>query len=147
MLHYQWFADFGNVDAARAVAHMLTHGALRDYEQAIYYLRWEAGEARRPPISTLSASASPYRSGMQSDLQAHRSWQPDAPLRVCNLRPPSAVVGSPCRQAAGAGDADAMAHLGHIYANGIMVDQSNETALAWFWKAAEKGEEVADWAC
>ena len=39
VLHYQWFADFGNVDAARAVAHMLTHGSLRDYEQAIYYLK------------------------------------------------------------------------------------------------------------
>ncbi len=39
VLHYQWFADFGNVDAARAVAHMLTHGSLRDYEQALYYLK------------------------------------------------------------------------------------------------------------
>ncbi len=43
MLHYQWFADFGNVDAARAVAHMLTHGSLRDYDQAIYYLRCVPG--------------------------------------------------------------------------------------------------------
>ena len=82
VLHYQWFADFGNVDAARAVAHMLSHGAARDYEQAIRYLR----------------------------------------------------------QAAGAGDADAMAHLGHIHANGIGVPQDNSTAMSWFWKAAERGE-------
>ena len=82
MLHYQWFADFGNADAARVVAHMLSHGAARDYEQAMRYLR----------------------------------------------------------QAAGAGDADAMAHLGHIHANGIGVAQDNSTAMSWFWKAAERGE-------
>ena len=40
-----------------------------------------------------------------------------------------------------------MAHLGHIYANGIMVAQSNETALAWFWKAAEKSELYCNTTC
>lgn len=83
VLHYQWFADFGNVDAARAVAHMLSHGAARDLDQAMRYLR----------------------------------------------------------QAADAGDADAMAHLGHIYANGLGVTQDNSTAMSWFWKAA--GQEHA----
>eukprot|EP00887_Chlorella_sp_A99_P003160 scaffold9.g3160.t1 len=76
VLHYQWFADFGNVEAARMVAHMMSHGAQRDYEGA----------------------------------------------------------------AAEAGDADAMAHLGHIYANGVAVRQDNTTAMGWFWKAAEAGE-------
>jgi TPR repeat protein len=47
VLHYQWFADFGNVDAARAVAHMLSHGAARDYEQAIRYLRQVGALIRR----------------------------------------------------------------------------------------------------
>ena len=32
-----------------------------------------------------------------------------------------------------------MAHLGHMYANGEGVEQSNSTAAAWFGKAAEHG--------
>ena len=42
-------------------------------------------------------------------------------------------------QAAAAGDADALAHLGHMWANGIGVSPNNKTALALFHKAAEKG--------
>jgi len=38
ILHYQWFADFGNMDAAREAARMLTHGSAADHEQAIRYL-------------------------------------------------------------------------------------------------------------
>ncbi|GAB4822328.1 hypothetical protein N2152v2_009374 [Parachlorella kessleri] len=101
VLHYQWFADFGNIDAARAVAHMLTHGSLRDYEQAIYYLK---------------------KGAWPSNGQLQSAWEEEE-----------------AQQAAAAGDADAMAHLGHIYANGIAVRQSNDTALVWFIKAAEKG--------
>ena len=80
-LHYQWFADYGNADAARAVAHLLSHGAARDYAVAVQYLE----------------------------------------------------------RAADAGDPDAMAHLGHMYANGFAVKQSNKTAWQFFWKAAERG--------
>lgn len=71
-LHYQWFADYGHADAARAVAHLLSHGETRDFEGAVRYLR----------------------------------------------------------QAADAGDPDAMAHLGHAYANGLAVPKDNATA----WK-------------
>lgn len=42
------------------------------------------------------------------------------------------------RQAAEAGDADAMAHLGHMYANGVGVAASNESALEWFDRAARR---------
>ena len=42
------------------------------------------------------------------------------------------------RLAAEAGDADAMAHVGHMYANGAGVEQSNLTALRWFKEAAEQ---------
>ncbi len=42
------------------------------------------------------------------------------------------------RQAAEAGDADAMAHLGHMYANGVGVAASNESALDWFDRAARR---------
>ena len=39
VLHYRWFADLGNSDAARALGQMLSHGALRDPEQALRYFR------------------------------------------------------------------------------------------------------------
>jgi len=42
------------------------------------------------------------------------------------------------RRAVEAGDADAMAHLGHMYANGNGVAQNNVTALRWFKEAAEQ---------
>lgn len=80
-LHYQWFADYGHADAARAVAHLLSHGVARDHAAAVQYLQ----------------------------------------------------------RAADGGDADAMAHLGHMYANGLAVKQSNTTAWKWFWRAAERG--------
>lgn len=81
VLHYQWFADFGNIDAARMVAHVLSHGDLRDADQAVRY--WEV--------------------------------------------------------AADAGDAGAMAHLGHAHANGIGVQRNSTKAAEWFQKAANKG--------
>jgi SEL1 protein len=80
-LHYQWFADYGHAEAARAVAHLLTHGEEQNLISALDYLL----------------------------------------------------------QAAEMGDADAMAHVGHAYANGIAVAQNNATARSWFTKAAEKG--------
>lgn len=39
VLHYQWFADLGNTDAARAVGQMLSSGSLRDPQQALRYFR------------------------------------------------------------------------------------------------------------
>ena len=47
------------------------------------------------------------------------------------------------RQAAEAGDAHAMAHLGHMYASGVGVEASNATALEWFRQAAEKNQASA----
>lgn len=44
-----------------------------------------------------------------------------------------------CRQAAEGGDADAHAHLGHMYANGVGVDQNNDTAKSYFQAAADAG--------
>lgn len=81
MLHYQWFADHGHAEAAKAVAHLLIHGDEQDLGAALDYLT----------------------------------------------------------QAADMGDGAAMAHIGHAYANGIAVAQSNSTARRWFIKAAEKG--------
>ena len=47
------------------------------------------------------------------------------------------------RQAAEAGDAHAMGHLGHMYASGVGVEASNATALEWFRQAAEKNQASA----
>lgn len=47
------------------------------------------------------------------------------------------------RQAAEAGDAPAMAHLGHMYMNGVGVEASNATALEWFRQAAERNHPSA----
>ena len=41
-------------------------------------------------------------------------------------------------QAADAGDAGAMSHLGHMYANGHGVPKNNETALRWFRDAVDQ---------
>lgn len=45
------------------------------------------------------------------------------------------------RQAAQAGDPGAMSHLGHMYANGLGVKQSNLTAIKWFKKGAAQGHQ------
>ncbi|KAK9798920.1 hypothetical protein WJX73_000247 [Symbiochloris irregularis] len=82
LLHYQWFADLGNLDAQRTLARILQQGNA-------------PGDLRR---------ASRY-----------------------------------FRQAAEGGDAEAMAHLGHMYASGTGVKASNGTALAFFSAAAERG--------
>lgn len=39
VLHYQWFADLGSVEAQRAVGHLFSHGALRNPEQALRYFK------------------------------------------------------------------------------------------------------------
>jgi hypothetical protein len=50
------------------------------------------------------------------------------------------------RRAVEAGDVDAMAHLGHMYANGNGVAQSNVTAMRWFKEAAEQVRSCCWWA-
>lgn len=86
VLHYQWFADLGNVDAQRAVGQILS-----------------ASGTQRDPV------------------QAARYFQ----------------------QAADKGDAQAMALLGHLYANGRGVKASNATAIKWFTAAAESNQHSA----
>ena len=55
VLHYQWFADLGNTDAARAVGQMLSSGSLRDPLQALRYFR------QAPEICTLGPYSYPIR--------------------------------------------------------------------------------------
>jgi TPR repeat protein len=59
VLHYQWFADLGNVDAQRAVGHILSHGAVRDLDQALRYFR----------------SLTYRQTDRQTDRQTHRGKQ------------------------------------------------------------------------
>ena len=39
MLHYQWFADMGSVEAQRAVGQISSHGPHKNTEQALRYFR------------------------------------------------------------------------------------------------------------
>lgn len=116
VLHYQWFADFGNADAARAVAHMLSHGVRRDHVAAVKYLRQvRPGNAPRvTPRPRRGPGAAHSRRLSVVASAERRRWRllTAPPFRLTWL------------QAAEAGDADAMAHLGHIYANGIAVEQA-----------------------
>ena len=45
VLHYQWFADLGSVEAQRAVGQIFSHGAMRNPEQAIRYFRCPSSSA------------------------------------------------------------------------------------------------------
>jgi SEL1 protein len=47
------------------------------------------------------------------------------------------------QRAAGAGDHEAMAHLGHMFANGFGTTQDFVTAHSWFQKASEHGSASA----
>ena len=40
VLHYQWFADLGSVEAQRAVGQIFSHGTMRNPEQALRYFRY-----------------------------------------------------------------------------------------------------------
>ena len=39
VLHYQWFADMGNLDAQRQLARMFAHGDQADLPRSLRYFR------------------------------------------------------------------------------------------------------------
>lgn len=39
VLHYQWFADMGNLDAQRQLARMFAHGEQADLPRSLRYFR------------------------------------------------------------------------------------------------------------
>ena len=48
-----------------------------------------------------------------------------------------------CRQAAEAGDAEAQAQLGHMYASGLGVEANNQSAIKWFRRGSDGGSASA----
>ena len=80
VLHYQWFADLGNTDAARAVGQMLSHGAQRDPEQALRYFR-----CMRPPTNPpthLSHCPDTCAARLASVQQVHQPRDLDQPAKA-----------------------------------------------------------------
>ena len=41
VLHYQWFADMGNLDAQRQLARMFSQGAQADLPRSLRYFRYK----------------------------------------------------------------------------------------------------------
>ncbi len=126
----QWFADLGNADAAREAARLLAEAAPaggRNYEQAIRYLNQASKSICQLTAKLVSAGASTatVRCAIPAPARAHP--------------PLTALPAHRWLQAAAAEDSTAMAHLGHIYANGQGVKQDNATAVRWFKKAADHG--------
>ncbi|GAX75411.1 hypothetical protein CEUSTIGMA_g2855.t1 [Chlamydomonas eustigma] len=59
-------------------------------------------------------------------------------MPVCHLMLPKPQAMHYFERAAAAGDVDAMAHLGHMFANGYGAKKSYETAFSWLKLAADK---------
>lgn len=71
-LHYQWFADYGHADAARAVAHLLSHGAARDHAAALQYLRQAADAGDADAMAHLGHM---YANGLAVDKSNGTAWK------------------------------------------------------------------------
>lgn len=61
MLHYQWFADMGNMDAARVVGKMLSSGGSHNSDQALRYFRSPPLPPHTPGEGTRLTFLSPHR--------------------------------------------------------------------------------------
>jgi len=129
------FADLGNVDAQRAVGQILSAGgAGRDPEQALRYFQCA------PPALHLLSN---WHTVVAFHVYSVPAWQQRHLLLHLHSGPQAARIRQDtslaltnpfqnhCRRAADGGDADAMAALGHMYANGRGVKASNGTALRW----------------
>ncbi|EIE24098.1 HCP-like protein [Coccomyxa subellipsoidea C-169] len=160
LAHY-FFAAAGNDSFARAALgyrHMHGLGVPKSCQTAVLYYQPVAEqvvELARQPASLpyvermrLSAGASWRGHPTREQQVLHYQWFADLgsaeAQRALGQMLTQGVQRDPeqafryFRQAAEAGDADAMAHLGHMYANGVGVAASNESALDWFDRAARR---------
>ena len=92
--------------------------AARRERDLVQYYRYSADMGNVEAQVTMGRLYSLGARGLRKDIDAARKYLEDA---------------------ANAGDANAMAHLGHMYANGFGVEINNATALHWFTEAANKG--------
>ena len=53
VLHYQWFADMGNLDAQRQLARMFASGEEADLQRSLHYYRHAQGRDNPRTIGSL----------------------------------------------------------------------------------------------
>ncbi|KAK9842449.1 hypothetical protein WJX81_000710 [Elliptochloris bilobata] len=163
-----YFGAAGNdtlAQLALGYRHMQGLGVPRSCAAAVLYYQPVAEQvielARRPSAlpqierMRLSAGGVPRMQPSREQQKLHFQWfadlgSPEAQralgqlLSQGSLRDPAQALHY-FRQAAEAGDADAMAHLGHMFANGAGVAPSNVSALEWFTAAAEHAHPSAQY--
>ena len=113
MLHYQWFADHGHAEAAKAVAHLLTHGEDQDLGAALDYLMQAAATGDGAAMAHIGHA---YANGIavaQNNSTA-RSWF----VKAAEKGHPSGLFG-----------------LGVMYLNGQGVHVDHEKAVQYFSRA------------
>ena len=113
MLHYQWFADHGHAEAAKAVAHLLIHGEEQDLGAALEYLMQAADMGDGAAMAHIGHA---YASGIavaQNNSTA-RSWF----LKAAEKGHPSGLFG-----------------LGVMYLNGQGVHVDHQKAVQYFTQA------------
>ena len=169
VLHYYFAANGGSVTASMALGYRHKHGfdvpescetAVMYYHEAAKLVVDEA--AKRTPgmlpfqieKHRLSAemAGSNIAARRERDLVQYYRYSADMgnvdaqvtmgrlySLGARGLPKDIDVARKYLEDAANAGDANAMAHLGHMYANGFGVRADNATALRWFSDSASKG--------
>ncbi|KFM24777.1 Sel-1-like protein 1 [Auxenochlorella protothecoides] len=123
VLHYQWFADFGHVEAARAVALALARGGDADMVRAVGYLRQsaEAGDA---------------------EAQAHLGHAYAGGVGVAR---DNATAAHWFKQAAEKGHPSGYFGLGYMHLEGSVEGASLQRAFSYFRQAADAGVMVGQW--
>ncbi|KAL6772072.1 SLP1A [Auxenochlorella protothecoides x Auxenochlorella symbiontica] len=123
VLHYQWFADFGHVEAARAVALALARGGDDDMVRAVGYLRQsaEAGDA---------------------EAQAHLGHAYAGGVGVAR---DNATAAHWFKQAAEKGHPSGYFGLGYMHLEGSVEGASLQRAFSYFRQAADAGGMVGQW--
>lgn len=121
VLHYQWFADLGSVEAQRAVGQIFSHGAMRNPEQALRYFR-QAAE------------------GGDADAHAHLGHMYANGVGVDQNNDTAKQY---FQGAADAGNPSGQFGLGYMYLTGQSVEQDHRTAFKLFQHASEAGNAEA----
>ena len=160
VLHYQWFADMGHAGAARAVGQLLAAEA-----RAARGVAGGLGLAATKGSVTVGgggggggvAPRALVRDFVDGDLLAAADEEEigglaeEAPAASSKKSSPTSSTPAAAKaalryltRAADAGDADAMASLGHMHASGAGgVPRSDVAAMGWFLRGAAKGNPSA----
>mmetsp|Transcript_16053 Transcript_16053/g.40851 ORF Transcript_16053/g.40851 Transcript_16053/m.40851 type:complete len:748 (+) Transcript_16053:59-2302(+) len=171
LLHLYFAASNGDIQASMALAHRhsLGLGVPRSCQAAVLYLAPVAERvAERERLPGPNQAVEKVRLSVTTDSSSSAARE----LDVVQYYQYSADMGNSDAQtamgqlfnfgmrgieqdhsralhyfqrAAAQGDNDALAHLGHMYANGLGVEQDNATAVEYFEKAAANGHPNAEY--